>query len=110
VLIASITTAFLRLYFLPAGYAVPPPAPPPAIAAFETVFQVPRPQNGEARLVTHDDLEQDNDAGGGLIVHCHAGACGGRWKPPRARHCSECGRCRLGFDHHCLFVSEVRCG
>ncbi|CAK9785988.1 hypothetical protein CC85DRAFT_302479 [Cutaneotrichosporon oleaginosum] len=97
VLIATISTIFLRLYFLPSRFATPPPSPPPEISNLTTIFEVPPPAS--AYLVPHDDER--------LINHCHSGSCNGRWKPPRARHCSECGRCRLGFDHHCLFVRPL---
>jgi len=40
-----------------------------------------------------------------VVNRCWKGTCNGRWKPARARHCSECGVCRAGFDHHCAFVS-----
>ena len=32
--------------------------------------------------------------------------CFGTWKPPRTHHCSTCGVCRRGFDHHCPWLSE----
>ncbi|KAL7418321.1 hypothetical protein Q5752_006779 [Cryptotrichosporon argae] len=42
----------------------------------------------------------------GLVERCFRGTCRGRWKPARARHCSECGTCRVGFDHHCAFFAN----
>ena len=31
--------------------------------------------------------------------------CYGKWKPLTAHHCSTCGVCQVGFDHHCPWVS-----
>ena len=37
---------------------------------------------------------------------CYRQKCNGRWKPARARHCSTCGVCRMGFDHHCAIFAN----
>lgn len=41
----------------------------------------------------------------GQMEFCRKGRCNGRWKPPGTHHCSTCGICRMGFDHHCPWVT-----
>ncbi|BEJ11384.1 hypothetical protein CspHIS471_0108060 [Cutaneotrichosporon sp. HIS471] len=53
-LIASVSAVFLRLYFLPARFASPP-VPPQCISNLEVIFEVPRPKNDKAGLITHDE-------------------------------------------------------
>jgi len=53
----------------------------------------------------YEDVLVDGDDREVLVNRCWRGRCNGRWKPARARHCSECGICRAGFDHHCPLVS-----
>ena len=43
----------------------------------------------------------------GRLDFCSRKNCQMRWKPPGTHHCSTCGICRLGFDHHCPWVSEA---
>lgn len=102
-LILTIAGYILRLYFLPARFALPPADPPPSVTSLETVFEVPPPKELQPQLIKLDDDHTHHT----LIVRCTKDQCQGRWKPARARHCSECGRCRVGFDHHCMFVSGV---
>lgn len=42
----------------------------------------------------------------GSLDFCSREICQMRWKPPGTHHCSTCGVCRLGFDHHCPWVSK----
>ena len=44
----------------------------------------------------------------GSLDFCSKPNCQMRWKPSGTHHCSTCGVCRLGFDHHCPWVSEAR--
>lgn len=46
----------------------------------------------------------------GQMEFCRKGRCNGRWKPPGTHHCSTCGTCRMGFDHHCPWVACFFCG
>jgi len=32
--------------------------------------------------------------------------CDGRWKPPRAHHCTTCDRCIFRMDHHCTWINN----
>jgi hypothetical protein len=43
----------------------------------------------------------------GSLDFCSRENCQMRWKPPGTHHCSTCGVCRLGFDHHCPSVSKA---
>ena len=38
-------------------------------------------------------------------LHCAKCPVNDKVRPPRARHCEDCGVCRLAFDHHCIFVN-----
>ncbi|KZV74577.1 hypothetical protein PENSPDRAFT_647988 [Peniophora sp. CONT] len=42
----------------------------------------------------------------GQMEFCRKGKCNGRWKPPGTHHCSTCGTCRMGFDHHCPWLGN----
>src|SRR5260221_3816481 len=42
----------------------------------------------------------------GSLHFCIKDNCKMRWKPPGTHHCSTCGVCRIGFDHHCPWVRQ----
>ncbi|KAI0287819.1 DHHC palmitoyltransferase-domain-containing protein, partial [Russula brevipes] len=42
----------------------------------------------------------------GTLNFCAKDNCKMRWKPPETHHCSTCGVCRLGFDHHCPWLGN----
>lgn len=98
-LVPSITVLFLRLYFLPSKQSVPPPHPPAEIEHLKVLFEcAPPAETSGPVLITSHSAEDE-----GLLQRC--ARCTDRWKPARTRHCSDCGVCRAGFDHHCAFVS-----
>ena len=116
-LIGCVLILYLRLYFLPANQSVPPRDPPTAIIDRSVVFECLSP--AETTLVQSSptpspDQPPGKPQGSGsvepaeprlpLVDRCYKDKCNGRWKPARARHCSECGVCRGGFDHHCALV------
>ncbi|KAL1409966.1 hypothetical protein Q8F55_003965 [Vanrija albida] len=103
----ALAGTFLRLYLLPSRQNVPPPRPPGAITSLRTLFECVPPRRAlrEGYTLVPRSAARDEVADA-LIATCHKGACAGRWKPARARHCSECGRCRCAFDHHCAFLAN----
>jgi len=105
-LIPAISILYLRLYFLPSSQSLPPRDLPLEIRTKVTTFECLSPAEAKAvRIANGDDPERVKGAEGEPMVNrCWRGKCGGGWKPARARHCSECGVCRAGFDHHCALV------
>jgi hypothetical protein len=101
---------FLRLYLLPRSQSLPPRHPPDTIKRHQTIFECLSPDEVKLiRIAAHKAGDQTSYQDGDEVVvnRCYKGKCQGRWKPARARHCSECGVCRAGFDHHCAFVSRL---
>lgn len=83
-LLLSLSQLYYRLITLPADHSLPPQHPPEILARKQVPF------------------ETTNNSGD--LAICQKHACKGRWKPPRAHHCSTCGVCRVGFDHHCPWI------
>jgi len=104
--IPAVSILYLRLYFLPANQSVPPRDPPTSILARKTIFECLSPAEAEAVRLANDGSTQGAEDEP-MVNRCWRGKCGGRWKPARARHCSECRTCRAGFDHHCALVSSL---
>ncbi|KAK6909471.1 hypothetical protein I203_103490 [Kwoniella mangroviensis CBS 8507] len=101
--IFPITLLYIRLYFLPSSQSTPPFDPPPAIRNRHVIFQCLSPAEAKAVRLADNVLHDDDDP---MSERCYRGKCGGRWKPARARHCTLCGRCRAGWDHHCVFFAN----
>ncbi|KIR33993.1 hypothetical protein I307_05993 [Cryptococcus deuterogattii 99/473] len=95
-LIGSIAILYLRLYLLPSSQSVPPFDPPPEIlnkqVMFACFFSQPSSRsryNSEPESESSDVLRvivQEPE-----VERCYKGRCGGRWKPARTRHCTQCG-------------------
>ena len=75
----------------------------PGISARQEIFECLSPSETAAVHLANGE-DPDEHIGEPLVNRCYSGRCAGRWKPARTRHCSECGTCRAGFDHHCAFV------
>jgi len=56
----------------------------------------------EPQLIT-EPYECRSDAS---LNFCVKGNCNMRWKPPGTHHCSTCGVCRIGYDHHCPWLGN----
>jgi hypothetical protein len=127
ILISSIAALCLRLYLLPSTQSLPPFDPPDEIAEKRVIFEclsldearsISKSQHDLGGLTIEEENREDGIRDGqgqgqvqgqelvGMVNRCWKGKCRGRWKPARARHCSDCGVCRAGFDHHCPFVSR----
>ncbi|WVR00351.1 hypothetical protein IAU59_007494 [Kwoniella sp. CBS 9459] len=126
--ISPITFLYLRLYLLPSSQSVPPFDPPITVTDDQAVYQCISPAQAKAIRLADVNIRNGTDANAnnqsqtrrrGLqgilneddesipeVERCYKGRCGGRWKPARARHCSQCGVCRGGFDHHCPFFAN----
>ncbi|OXG17937.1 hypothetical protein C367_04747 [Cryptococcus neoformans Ze90-1] len=110
-LIGSITVLYLRLYLLPRSQSVPPYDPPLEVLNKRVMFACFLPQSSSR---SSSNLELEPESGDVLLIteqepeveRCYKGRCGGRWKPARTRHCTQCGVCRAGFDHHCPFFAN----
>ncbi|WWD03592.1 hypothetical protein V865_001646 [Kwoniella europaea PYCC6329] len=98
-----ITLLYIRLYFLPSSQSIPPFDPPPAIRNRQVILQCLSPAQAKAIRLADNVPHDDDDP---MLERCYRGKCGGRWKPARARHCTLCGRCRAGWDHHCVFFAN----
>ncbi|WVF73190.1 hypothetical protein IAT40_008009 [Kwoniella sp. CBS 6097] len=130
--IGPITILYLRLYLLPSSQSVPPKDPPLTVQSREIIFQCLLPaQAGAIRLAKsgaqgnsdganrgmqeftgeqhhegNNEQEEGDSSPPPMVERCYRGKCGGRWKPARTRHCSQCRTCRGGFDHHCPFFAN----
>lgn len=61
---------------------------------------VPQPSLEPPRLFTEKLVPLEVADRNGELRSCDKDQCGGRWKPPRCHHCSQCGVCKMEFDHH----------
>ena len=83
IMIKLLVTLFLLVWLGPNDHSAPPPTPPQAILR---------------RSVPYECIDRD-----GNLAYCWQDDCNGRWLPPRTRHCKDCRKCRVDFDHCCVF-------
>ncbi|WVQ73020.1 hypothetical protein IAR50_002583 [Cryptococcus sp. DSM 104548] len=104
--IVPITTFYLRLYFL--NPSRPPYNPPASIIEKTAPFACLSIEKASTKRREEGlpDAEVERLQEEPMVERCYKGKCRGAWKPARARHCSQCGVCRMGFDHHCPFFAN----
>ncbi|CAI5972054.1 unnamed protein product [Closterium sp. NIES-64] len=61
------------------------------------------PRGGVAGMIGGRDGRADAGMASGAVEIRRCKRCL-QFKPPRAHHCSVCGRCILKMDHHCVWV------
>ncbi|WVO12487.1 hypothetical protein L204_100087 [Cryptococcus depauperatus] len=106
--IGMISLLYLRLYFLPSSQSVPPFNAPSSIQSKKVIFECLDPEETRKQRLSNGLTAEEADklTNEPLVNRCHKGKCRGRWKPARARHCSQCEVCRAGFDHHCALFAN----
>jgi len=50
-------------------------------------------------------VQREVEVSGAVVRVTYCTTCN-IFRPPRASHCRECGRCVAGFDHHCAWVGN----
>lgn len=83
IFITTLVTLFLIVWLGPADHSAPSIQPPQAILS---------------RSVPYECTDYS-----GSLAYCWQDDCRGRWLPPRTRHCKDCRKCRVDFDHCCVF-------
>ncbi|KAG0142229.1 hypothetical protein CROQUDRAFT_50635 [Cronartium quercuum f. sp. fusiforme G11] len=83
IIFTLVSALYLWIYLQPQTHSSPPARIPEAVQRKLIVYEV------------SDSL--------GTPSICDL--CGGRLKPLRSRHCLDCGSCKTGFDHHCVWFS-----
>jgi hypothetical protein len=105
-IVASIVRTFLYLLLLPSSHCSPPAKPLSRSITTRSIPLACSPAQPLGPVSPEEPLDLDR---------CHKILCKGVWKTGRTRHCSVCKRCRVGFDHHCPWVSlpssfhQLRC-